>query len=247
MMTEILKAFMKAKGEFPEIKKTKTNPFFKSKYAPLDVILAAVEPVLMANGLLLFQYPDGDAVVTTLYHAESGETMPDGRYSLCAAKDDPQGQAAAYTYGRRCAIMTYLGIAAEDDDGNSAQRGRQGSTDAPRTPPSKSDAQTGAKGSGSAGGGEGSGTGGLLEEAGKAMIAREKEVMIASGMTQLKLRTKLMGEGKAELYGIENVKMYHALLDDETTWKDDKGGDLPEGLKDKSDHFGEEGGIDGDE
>ena len=50
--------------------------------------------------------------------------MPESAYFMTPAKQDPQGDGSALTYARRYAIMTYLGIAAEDDDGNIATHGR---------------------------------------------------------------------------------------------------------------------------
>ncbi len=133
-------------------------------------------------------------------------------------------KSAASNCFKRCAMMFGVALHLYGDT-------EQSDEDAPGTPPSKSSEQ---KGGGAAGGGEGAGSGGEYQKAGEAMLAREKAVMIASGLSQPKLRVKLMGEGNTEIVGIEKVKFYHALLDDETTWKEaDEGGELPKGLRDK--------------
>jgi len=100
------------------IVKTKTGGEYKFKYAPLDVILAAVRQPLADNGLAILQLLDEDVLVTSLLH-ESGAIIS-GRTPIPAA-EGVQAYGSAITYLRRYALQALLGIAAEeDDDGNRA-------------------------------------------------------------------------------------------------------------------------------
>ena len=72
----------------------------------------------------LRQEPTGVALVTTLWHAESGESM-ESVIALNPAKTDPQGYAAACTYYRRLSIKAMCGLAEVDDDGNEASQPAQ--------------------------------------------------------------------------------------------------------------------------
>ena len=65
-------ALVAAIGELSNVPKTASNPYFKSKYAPLDAIVEATRPVLAKHGLAIQQQPlfmDGTAgVETTILH-----------------------------------------------------------------------------------------------------------------------------------------------------------------------------------
>lgn len=120
-------ALIAAQNEFLPVLKTKENPAYKrgnvtSKYAGLDDALEATQPALGKNGLVVIQFPINDAdrvgVFSMLVHT-SGEFIGDG-FTLPLAKQDPQGGVAAVTYARRCGLLAILGVAAEDDDGNTA-------------------------------------------------------------------------------------------------------------------------------
>ena len=126
-------ALIKARGEFPPIKKVDANPYFRSKYAALDGIVETVTPILLKHELMVIQGNDpietGVVVTTRILHS-SGEWIesaifmpikPNKKGSIA----DPQAFGSAVTYGRRYAISGMLGIAPEkDDDGNAAnQRG----------------------------------------------------------------------------------------------------------------------------
>lgn len=120
----IYEAMLIAQSKFPLIKKTDSNPFFKSKYAGLPSILEVVLPILHENGLVLFQSPitDGDkiGVKTIITFAATGEQAT-GEFCVTLAKNDPQGAGSAITYCRRYALVSMLGLNVdEDDDGNSA-------------------------------------------------------------------------------------------------------------------------------
>jgi hypothetical protein len=117
-------AFAKARAEFKPVRKESVNPFFKSKYADLSVIIEATYDALSKNGLAVMQFP-GEVngghvkVLTMLCHA-SGEWVSE-ETTMPVAKADAQGIGSALTYGRRYALQSILNVAAEaDDDGNAA-------------------------------------------------------------------------------------------------------------------------------
>ncbi|NQW80607.1 MAG: ERF family protein [Polaromonas sp.] len=124
-MKHIAAALLKAKQAFGPALKSKVNPAFKSKYADLAACLDAVDQPCLANGIVLYQEtfedPSGVTVETVFLH-ESGESLRCGKLHVPASRQDPQGYGSALSYARRYSLMTAAGIAAEDDDGNAAQR-----------------------------------------------------------------------------------------------------------------------------
>ena len=134
-MKDLMAALTKARSEMADPRKSANNPAFRSKYVPRDEALDAVMPALLANGLMLVQYPvtDGDTygVGSKLVHT-SGQEMDCGVFTVRPAKNDPQGAVAATTYASRCALMLLFGIAGdEDDDGNHASGKSGGGANAP--------------------------------------------------------------------------------------------------------------------
>lgn len=121
----IAKSLLKAQKEFGPALKTATNPHFRSKYVALDGCIEAVIDALHNNGIALTQRThdceSGIRIETILIH-ESGESLSGGILHVPAAKQDPQGYGSALTYSRRYSIMTFLGVPAEDDDGNQATK-----------------------------------------------------------------------------------------------------------------------------
>jgi len=118
-------ALVKAIGELQNVAKTAANPYFKSKYAPLDAIIEATRPVLLKNGLAISQTPlfmEGTAgVETTILHKDGYSTTST---LLLPLKDQsPQGVGSAITYARRYALAAVLGIASEDDDDGNVSTG----------------------------------------------------------------------------------------------------------------------------
>lgn len=98
------------------IKKDAKNPFFKSNYASLSNILAAIDEPLQESGLSFAQFPDGAHSLTTiLMHADSGEFIQ-STYEMKPVKDDPQGLGSVITYQRRYALASILGLNIDDDD-----------------------------------------------------------------------------------------------------------------------------------
>ena len=111
------------------VDKSASNPFFKSKYAPLPEVRAALQPLLAANNLALLTFPaiidcptgPQNGLKFWLIH-ESGQYIT-GEWLLTPAKRDPQGEGADTTYKRRFGEMAITGLVADDDDdGHSASQ-----------------------------------------------------------------------------------------------------------------------------
>lgn len=121
-INEIAKALHKAQSEMKGAKKSKDNPFFKSKYADLKDIIKVSKEALDNNGLSYSQHPISEenkcGVETILLHV-SGQWMK-SKLLLACSKQDPQAYGSAITYARRYSLQAVLGIPSEDDDGNSA-------------------------------------------------------------------------------------------------------------------------------
>ena len=125
-------ALSKAQAVMSGAKKSAANPFFKSKYANLEEVIACIKEPFESNGLSFMQFPiceDDRAGVETIVMHESGEWIS-GSFMLKCTKLDPQGMASAITYARRYGIQSIAGIPSEDDDGNAASQAPK----APMTP-----------------------------------------------------------------------------------------------------------------
>lgn len=120
---------------------TAVNPYFNSKYAPLNDILTDIRPLLSKHGLSVIQSPGGDGnliSITTLLMHESGEWIEFDPLVLKADKATAQGAGSAITYGRRYTLSAILGISSEDDDdGNYASHdnGNKPTTPQPKNSP----------------------------------------------------------------------------------------------------------------
>jgi ERF superfamily len=120
-MKNLVTALIEAQKAFLPIKKDKDNPFFHSKYADLESVIDGIKKALSDNGLAVIQtfgISEGKTtLLTTLLHT-SGEFFRGEQFLDVAG--DPQKIASASTYARRYGLLAILGIAAEDDDGNTA-------------------------------------------------------------------------------------------------------------------------------
>jgi hypothetical protein len=123
-VANLTKALVAFQAEIENPKNTADNPYFKSKYAPLQDVLNIVRPLLAKHGLCVIQSPSGDGksiVITTILMHTSGEWIESDPLVLQAEKATAQGAGSAITYGRRYALSALLGISSEDDDdGNHA-------------------------------------------------------------------------------------------------------------------------------
>ena len=114
-------------AQLPRVTKDATNPHFKSKYATLDAITAALFPIMAKLGLSFIAKPTywcppdekpRFALHYTLWHV-SGDNET-GWYPL-PETGNPQQAGSAITYARRYALCAVTGLAPDDDDdGNEA-------------------------------------------------------------------------------------------------------------------------------
>ena len=126
--TNIYQKLLLAQQEIGAITKSKDNPFFKSKYADINVILAEVKPILNKNGLVLTQALKNGFIATDnssklgietrITDAESKEFISE----FCEIQQGatPQQTGSAVTYYRRYALQSLLALEAQDDDANLA-------------------------------------------------------------------------------------------------------------------------------
>lgn len=124
-ITELAKALLAVQSQLQPALKDAENPFTRSSYATLNSVMNTCRQALLANGILMTQFPvpaeTGHlGLATKLIHAESGQWHS----SLAVVplpKADPQGYGSAQTYARRYALCAMLGIVTEDDDGEGAK------------------------------------------------------------------------------------------------------------------------------
>lgn len=116
-------ALAKAQAQIEGAAKDKANPFFKSKYADLSSVVAAIQKPLAAVGLSYTQIihdAENAAKVETVIMHSSGQWISCGVISVPVSKADAQGLGSAMTYARRYSLSAAFGVAPEDDDGNAA-------------------------------------------------------------------------------------------------------------------------------
>lgn len=126
-IAKLTEALSKAQGEIRSAVMDSVNPYFKDsgkggRYADLASVWDACREPLTKNGFAVIQVPEiheGKVCVTTILSHSSGEWI-DNELTLTPAKPDAQGIGSAITYARRYSLSAMVGIAPEDDDGNSA-------------------------------------------------------------------------------------------------------------------------------
>lgn len=134
-IVDLAKALALAQSEIRAAKKTKINPYFKSKYADLDEVWDACRVPLSKNGLSVIQTvaTTGQMVsVTTILLHSSGEYIT-GCLTLQADSAKPQPIGSAITYARRYGLSAMVGISADEDSDGSAANGRKVNTELPET------------------------------------------------------------------------------------------------------------------
>lgn len=122
-ISEIGAAMVLAQQAMLPLIKDSNNPFFKSKYADLQAVTEACYPALQANGICVMQSAEslgalGINIKTRLLH-KSGQFI-ETNCAIPPAGQDPQKYGSAVTYGRRYGLQAAVGLAAIDDDGESA-------------------------------------------------------------------------------------------------------------------------------
>ena len=124
---ELFKAFANFKKKLKQPLKDANNPFFKSKYVPLENVVQVVDEAMIDTGLSYTQgitdLEEGYLRVDTIVLHESGEYMVIKGSKVKPVKNDPQSAGSAITYARRYSLSTSFGIASDpDDDGNGASQ-----------------------------------------------------------------------------------------------------------------------------
>lgn len=126
-IAELAKAMSVFQSEVIQPLKDKANPFFKSKYVPLENVVEAITSTAPKHGLSFLQYPINQenkvGVVTILMHS-SGEFIETEPIFATPAKQDAQATGSVITYLKRYSLSAVFGITSdEDDDGNQATFG----------------------------------------------------------------------------------------------------------------------------
>jgi hypothetical protein len=128
----LAEALSKFQGEVKNPHNEAINPQFRSKYAPLDVVINTVKPLLAKYGLSFIQSTstnEENVGITTLLIHESGEWIESDTLFLPAyqlksggAKEfNAQAIGSSTTYGRRYSLSAILGLSSEDDDDANGQ------------------------------------------------------------------------------------------------------------------------------
>ena len=124
-ISELSKALAKFQSNVKQPLKDKDNPFFRSKYVPLENVVEAITQEAPNHGLSFVQWALNDeqgrvGVATMLMH-ESGEWIEFDSVHMKADKETAQGAGALITYLKRYSLSAVFGITSDqDDDGNSA-------------------------------------------------------------------------------------------------------------------------------
>jgi hypothetical protein len=104
------------------VKKSSSNPHFKSTYADLNEVLDKVTKPLNDLGIVIIQssqQKDGVAGLATCLYDTEDDTSYAG-FLPYVQKENAQKLGANITYNRRYSLVTMLGLEDEDDDGNKA-------------------------------------------------------------------------------------------------------------------------------
>ena len=118
---DIYSAILAASAHFGSLERDTPNPYFKSNYMSLSGLLKAVRVALSYQGVIItsgFVQSGGQFVIkTTLRHISTGTEISSSFPVLDLT--GPQKVGSCATYAMRYSLMHLLGIAPEDDDGNS--------------------------------------------------------------------------------------------------------------------------------
>ncbi|HEC2149837.1 TPA: ERF family protein [Staphylococcus delphini] len=128
-VVEINKAMVAFRKEVKQPLKDKNNPFFKSKYVPLENVVEAIDEAATPHGLSYTQWALNDSegrvgVATMLMH-ESGEYIEYDPVFMNAEKNTPQGAGSLISYLKRYSLSAIFGITSDQDDDGNAASGKQ--------------------------------------------------------------------------------------------------------------------------
>lgn len=120
---EFYMAFLKAQKELGPAKKNSVNPHFRSKFADLESCYDACIDILNKNDLLVKQDTliEGEFTYlsTDIVHAPTCQKTRSVLY-IGPKTFKAQEEGSALTYKRRYGLVTAVGLATSDDDGNAA-------------------------------------------------------------------------------------------------------------------------------
>jgi hypothetical protein len=119
-ITTLTKAMFEFQGKVTSVKKNAMNGQFKKNYADLSSILETIYPILQECGLFVTQHPHEDVLITTVYHAESGEFMQSEQMLRMKDASSSHAYGSSLTYARRYALAGIFCLNQSDDDGNLA-------------------------------------------------------------------------------------------------------------------------------
>ena len=119
-ISNLMPAFFEASKKLENPTAIADNPFYKSKYTPLDYLIKHIKKAINQHGLCVVQSPElqeNEIIITTrLYHV-TGEWL-ETQTGVPAGKD-AQKIGAAITYARRYALSALFNIASDmDNDAN---------------------------------------------------------------------------------------------------------------------------------
>lgn len=124
---EISKALTDFRKEVKQPYKDADNPYYKSKFVPLENVIEAIDDVAPKNGLSFTQWALNDekgrvGVATLLMHT-SGEYIEYDPVFMNVEKNTPQGAGSLISYLKRYTLSAIFGITSDkDDDANQASK-----------------------------------------------------------------------------------------------------------------------------
>lgn len=138
-IASLAKALSEFQGEVKQPMKDKDNPFFKSKYVPLENVVEAITETAPKHGLSFIQFPinqdDKVGIVTILMHS-SGEYIETDPVFAKPGKNDAQATGSVVTYLKRYSLSAVFGITSDsDDDGNEGSQQPQQTKQPYKAPP----------------------------------------------------------------------------------------------------------------
>lgn len=124
--SEIFKAMAIFRNVLKQPLKDAENPYYNSKYVPLENIAEVIDTAIEGTGLSYTQeitFGDGKVSVATWIFHESGQYIEYEPFDVITKKSDAQSQGSAASYGRRYTLSAAFGITSDaDDDGNEASQ-----------------------------------------------------------------------------------------------------------------------------
>lgn len=139
-IVEISKAMAKFQAEVKQPFKDANNPFFKSKYVPLESVVESITSIAPKHGISFVQWASNDengrVGVSTMIMHTSGEYIEFDPVYMNADKNTAQGAGALISYLKRYSLSAVFGITSDqDDDGNQASGNTNKSKQQPKAKP----------------------------------------------------------------------------------------------------------------